>query len=405
MTELPADAYVQLASADDPYPLLQRLREADPVHRTPLGFWFVTRHDDVKRLFSDPNVTGDRRAWALHQPADEGSFFHWAEEHNLFSLPPEEHARVRRLVSAALTPRAVRRMEQQIRDVVDRFAQPLRDRRGEVIDLYGDFTNLIPNTVISHVTGVSAEGGDEVRFRQLAQAVIAGFLPFNTPEVMKAGEAAFEELYGWVEKTAIARRAHPAEDMISDLVQVMDQDDRLDDREVIMLVTGLVSAGSETTAVGGMVLALSLLRHPDVLERLRGDRSLIPKAVNEMIRLDFGGPAGVPRYALRDFELRGKTIRKGDMLMLGFGGAGRDPAVYDDPDTFDMERDNRAMLNFGHGPHFCLGANLARSELGAMVDAMIDLLPAGSEALADRIEYVRMGPFRRPVNMPVRIPA
>ena len=405
MSELPADAYIQLATAEDPYPLLHRMRDEDPVHRTPLGFWFVTRHDDVKALFTDPRVSGDRRAWALHQPAPEGSFFRWAEEHNLFSLPPEDHARIRRLVSAALTPRAVARMEGQIRTVVERFAAPMRGRRGQVIDLYGDFTNLIPNTVISDITGVSAEGGDQARFRQLAQDVIAGFLPFNPPEAQAAGESAFEELYGWVEKTAIARREVPAEDMISDLVQVMDEDDRLDDREVIMLVAGLVSAGSETTAIGGMILGMSLLKHPEVMERVRRDRSLIPRTVNEMIRLEFGGPAGVPRYALCDFELRGKPIAKGEMLMLGFGGANRDPSVYPDPDVLDIDRDNRALLSFGHGAHFCLGVNLARSELGCMMDAMLDLLPAGSEVLEDRIEYMQFGPFRRPVNMPVQIPA
>jgi cytochrome P450 len=404
-TALPADFYLQLAAAEDPYPLIHRLRAEDPVHRTPLGFWFVTRYDDVRRLFNDPeNVTGDRRHWKLHKPRPQGTFLRWAEDHSLFALPPEQHARIRRLVSAAFTPRAVRRQEAQIREVVEAFAAPLRDRAGEVIDVFGDFTNPIPNAVISRLTGVSAEGGDDARFRELSQSVIAGFLPFTPPDLVAKAEADFEELYHWVERLAQERRAHPREDLISDLVQAMDDDERLDDREVIALITGLVAAGSETTALGGLAIARALLQHPEALERLRADRARIPDAVNELIRFAFGGPAGLPRYALRDFELRGKEIERGDMLMLAFGGANRDPAVYDDPDVLDIERPNRDLVTFGSGPHYCLGANLARQELGCMVDALLDVLPPDSHVLEERIQFREFGLFKRPLNLPVAVP-
>jgi cytochrome P450 len=403
---LPADFYLQLAAAEDPYPLIHRLRAEDPVHWTPFGFWFVTRHDDVKRLFNDPeNAVGDRRRWQHHQPRPEGTFLRWAEDHSLFAVPPEQHARIRRLVSAAFTPRAVRRQEGQIRDVVQAAAAPLCNRAGEVIDLFNDFTNPIPNAVISRITGIAPAAGDEARFRALAQSVIAGFLPFTPPELVKKAEADFEELYHWVQQVAAERRRQPREDMISDLVQVMDADDRLDDREVITLVTGLVAAGSETTALGGLAMAVTLLQHSDVMERLRRDRSRIPSAVNEIIRIAFGGPAGLPRYAVRDFELRGKRIEKGQMLMLSFGGANRDPAVYDDPDVLDIDRPQRELVTFGNGPHYCLGANLARQELGCMVDAMLDILPPGAEIQQDAMQYQAYGMFKRPLNLPIAIPA
>lgn len=402
---LPDDFYLKLAAQEDPYPMIHHLREVDPVHRTPLGFWFVTRHDDVKRLFNDPeSCTPDRRAWALHQSPPEGSFLRWAEEHSLFAVSPEDHARIRRLVSAAFTPRAIRRQEAQIREVVERAAAPLRGRRGETIDVLNDFTNPIPNAVISRLTGVPAEGGDDARFRELAQAVIAGVLPLAPPELAKKAESAVQELYRWVEKTAAERRRNPQEDLISDLVRAVDRDDRLDDGEVVILITGLISAGSETTALGGLAMAATLLQHPDVMERLRRERDRIPDAVNEIIRFAFGGPAGLPRYAVRDFELRGKEIQKGQMLMLSFGGANRDPAVYDDPDTLDIDRDNRNLVVFGNGPHFCLGAHLARTELGCMVDALLDILPAGSEVLPDQMEFQEFGSFKRPLNLPVAVP-
>ena len=131
----------------------------------------------------------------------------------------------------------------------------------------------------------------------------------------------------------------------------------------------------ETTAIGGVVSLLTLLAHPQVIERLRRDRSLIPAAVNEILRFGFGGGAGLPRYAVRDFELRGKAIRKGQMLMLSFTGAHRDPSVFPDPDRFDIDRDTADLTIFGHGPHYCLGVHLARLELKIMYETILKKLP------------------------------
>src|SRR5262249_23151083 len=143
------DPFLYLVDAEDPAPLLHRLRAEDPVHFVaPLGFWFVTRHDDVKRLFNDPeHVTQSRRAWGHYAPAPEGTLVRWLQEESLMARGETEHARFRRLFIGALTPRAVRRMDAQIRQVVERFAAPLRDRPGEVLDLMGEFTNPIPNAV------------------------------------------------------------------------------------------------------------------------------------------------------------------------------------------------------------------------------------------------------------------
>jgi cytochrome P450 len=121
------------------------------------------------------------------------------------------------------------------------------------------------------------------------------------------------------------------------------------------------------------------------------------------MRFAFGGPAGLPRFAVRDFELRGKQIKKGQMLMLSFGGANRDPAVFDDPDTLDIERDSRDLLVFGNGPHYCLGANLARQEMGAMLDAALDIVTPGSRVREDLQQFQQMGLFQRPLNLPVEI--
>lgn len=386
--------------------IIHRLRSEDPVHWIPgIDVWLVTRHDDIKRLFHDPeNVTNDRRVYEKHVPRGApGSLVRWSEDNGLFQLPPAEHARVRRLVSAAFTPRAVRRMDAQIRDVIEQFSAPLRGRRGEVLDLMSAFTNPIPNVVISRITGVPPSGSDEVRFRELAQATIRGFFTFAPDAVKQASDAAFEELAGWVREMAKERRDAPREDLISDLIRAQDRDEKLSDDEIIVLITGLIGAGSETTALGGLVAISALLQHPAEAERLRADRSLIPNAINEIMRWGFGGPGGLPRYAIRDFELRGKQIRKGQMILLSFSGANRDPAVWQEPDRFDIDRDCRELTVFGNGPHYCLGANLARGEMSAMVDAALDILPAGSAVREDLFEFENLGFFRRPKNLPVQV--
>jgi len=387
--------------AENPFPIIAQLRNEDPVHFVPgLNFWLVTRYDDVRRLFTDPNTTNDPRAYEFYVAPPEGSFMRWASDNGLFSLPPEEHARVRRLVSAAFTPRAIARMDAQVAEVVEQFAAPLRGRT-DVVDMMAEYTDPIPNTVIGRVTGVPAKPGDEVRFRQLAQATIRGFFSFADPEAKERGGQAFLELADWVRAVAEERRRAPREDMITDLVRARDRGDAMSDDEIIILVAGLLGAGSETTAVGGLVSMLALLEHPETLERLRADRGLIPGAVNEILRYSFGGGAGLPRYAVRDFELRGKQIRKGQMLMLSFTGAHRDPSVFPDPDRFDIDRDNSDLTIFGHGPHYCLGVHLAQAEMRCMVNAALDFFPPNAKLRQDLIRWQRFMFIRRPEIFPV----
>jgi len=399
-----SDPFVEMMTADDPYPTLHALRASDPVHFVaPFGFWLITRHDDVKRLYHDPeHVTLDKRAWEHFVPCAEGTIRRWAEDHGLFSIDAASHARIRRLVSAAFTPRAVRRMESQIREVVERISAPLRGRHGDVIDMLGAFANVIPNTVISRITGVPP-GDDEARFRQLAQSTIAGFMPFVAEDARAAADRDFQALSVWVREMVAKRRVHPEDDLVTDLVQAQDDDDALCEDDIVLLLSGLIGAGSETTSFGGASILRMLLDEPEVAARLRADRSLVHGAIDEIVRFTVGGPAGTLRYALCDFELRGKAIRKGQMIMLSIGGANRDPAVFEDPDTLDLDRVVRDLPTFGNGPHYCLGANLARQEMACMLDALLEIVPPGSRVREDQMEYRDMGLFRRPMNLPVEI--
>src|SRR5262249_53109699 len=157
---------------------------------------------------------------------------------------------------------------------------------------------------------------------------------------------------------------------------------------------------SETTSFGGASILRMLLAEPHVMQRLRSDRSLVRRSIDEIIRYTISGAGGTLRFALRDFELRGAQIRKGQMIMLSLGGANRDPAVYENPDVLDLDRSVRDLLTFGNGPHYCLGANLARQEMACMLEALLDVVPPGSSVCADQLEQRDIGLFRRAINLP-----
>lgn len=405
MSASASDPFLEILQARDPIPLVHKLRAEKPVHWVPsMNFWIVTRHDDVKWLLNDPeHATRDRSQSEHFVPFEEGTTLRWFDDNNFARRDPVAHARFRRRFINALTPRAVRRMDDQIREVVERFAAPLRDRRGEVVDLMGDFTYPIPNTVISRVTGVPA-GDDENRFRDLAQGLIRGFIPFATPEEMTIAESSLREMADWVRAMAVERRKTLGEDLISDLLRAQEKDDTLQDDEIVMLISLLIGAGSETTNLGGAMMIQALLEHPDELKRVREDRRLIPQAVNEAMRHSTGGgAAGLLRWAACDFELRDQKLKKGQAILLSFGGANRDPEVFEDPDRLDIQRDVRESLVFGHGAHFCLGANLAKQEMAAMLDAALDILTSGSRVRSDLQEIRQRGMFSRPSNLPVEI--
>jgi len=386
----------------DPYPRLAWLREHDPVHwDAALGTWFVTRYDDVWNLLSDPRLSTDRRLARDWQPPPRGGWLHEFESGSVINFDAEAHRRWRGRVAAGFTPRAVRRMDRQVREVVEQFAAPIRGRRGR-IDLLATLLDPVPNTVIGRITGIPPYPGDEERFRALAQAMMRKYTFFADAETVRRGDAAIEELGEWVFKLAEQRRERPSDDLLSDLIHGDTGENAMASEEIVVLVAGLVAAGSETTVLGGCQVVRHLFEHPEALAAVRAEPSLVPNAVREALRFEFGSLAAVNmRFALEDLPLRGKTIRRGEMLMLSPAAANRDPAVFADPDRFDVRRDTRAAVTFGHGPHYCLGANLALQELTCLLEAVLELLPESARLVPEAIEWEQIGIMRRPLRFTV----
>jgi len=396
----PTDIFLSEEFQTDPADVVARVRREDPVHYIrELDAWMVTRHEDVRSLFTDSRVTNDRRAYANYSLPPEGTTARWIAENGPFAAPPEQHARMRRLVSSALTPRAVKRMEQQVRDVVAQYAHPLRGRVG-FVDLFEKFTEPVPNVVIGRIAGVPPNGTDELRWRTLGREAVRGVSPFLSPEERKRSEDAMTELCDYVRVLAAERRRRPEADLITDLVQTHDEDDQMTNDEIVLMVAGLVAAGTETTTIAATRGLRSLLLNKGEMRRLWRHPELMANAVDELMRFDFGS-MGMPRYALEDFSFHGRDIKKGQLMLLSFIGAHRDPDVFPDPDKLDLGRDVKALTIFGHGPHYCLGANLARQELACMYEAALEFLPWCSSLVEDAVKWTRFGMFSRIESLPV----
>lgn len=388
-------------AARDPLPAIDRLRERDPVHWVAeLGVWFITRHADVRRLFADPRLTPDPRAWERHRSHRDAAPAAAGHLDNPFHDDSAGQAgRARRIVSAALTPRAVARMEVRMREVVESFAAPLRGRT-DVVDLLGEYASPIPGTVIGRITGVPAKGADEKRFRELARKTVRSVNPILSDEKLRRTEQASRELFAYVRGLTFERMLEPREDLISDLLQVSAGECGDVVEDVVGIVAALVATGTEATVLAATRALHALLRHPDQLALLRADRRLLPEAVEELLRFD-AGLTEMPRYALADFALHGMKIRKGQMLVLSMAAAHRDPRVYADPTRLDLCRSPRDLVVFGFGPHFCIGASLARAELRMMLDAALDFLPSGAHVLEDQVRWSTKGLANRMKSLPV----
>lgn len=350
----------------DPYPLLHALRARDPVNRTPIGPWRLTRHRDVLRLLREAPV-GVRRSdgsrWGDERtdvgPAGPGDF--------MLQQDPPNHTRLRKLVSRAFTPRAVERLRGRAQQIADECLDRALER-GEM-DLIGELALPVPATMICEMMGVPV--ADRDRFtRWTARATHLLAAATAAPEVLERAQSAADSLAEYFEALIEERRGALGEDILSNLIRAEAEGDRLSPSELLSQSIGLLIAGFETTI--GLIGngALALLRHPDELARLRADPELLPGAVEECLRYDGPIPLTI-RVMHGDFEFGGRVIPKDEVVMGMLNAANRDPEVFPEPDRFDIGRRPNPHLAFGGGAHLCLGAHLARMEgqvaLGTLV--------------------------------------
>jgi cytochrome P450 len=360
---------------EDPYPVYAKLREA-PIRYWSEGHgWIVSRHNEIQSILRDNRFTADRRAWQLASTVEQSSMPEIEElnKHGLFSLPNQDHARVRKLVSPALTPRAVERLRPQIQAIVDERLDAMAGK--SVIDVVHDFAEHIPIRVISKMLNIPEER--DAAFHRFADSAVKQlFMMLMTPEERERMCAGIRDGMTMVGEVIEERRKNPIEgDILTNLIQSEEQGDRLSKPELVSLVAALLVGGSETTVHLISFMVHNLLQRPEVVAEIQKDPELMKGVVEEVLRFDSFGKLGTFRYATEDVEIGGVRIAKGEMVILFFSAALRDEAAYADPDRFDPRRDAAGSIAFGSGAHYCLGANLARMEGQIAVGSLFRRFP------------------------------
>jgi nocardicin N-oxygenase len=285
------------------------------------------------------------------------------------------HTRIRRLLAAAFTPRMVDRLRPRIQSVMDGLLDGFDDH-AKPTDLMTAFIVPLPITVICELLGVPES--DRADLRGWAERFMAASVP---PEEMAATH---REVGGYLSGLIAAKRDHPTDDLTTALVQVHDEGDRLTEAELVINIQTLLVAGYETTLnqlANGIV---TFARNPGQFDLLRSDPGLAGNAVEELLRYDKLITSAIPRIAAENLELDGHQVRAGEAVVGVPNIANRDPAVFTDPNRFDITRSNAAQhISFTHGPHFCVGAHLARTELRMALETLVTRLPNLAVAVAD----------------------
>jgi cytochrome P450 len=358
----------------DPYPFYRRLRETAPVFKTPQGLWLITRHDDVAFALRDKRFGKDfvgnlERRYGDLARMNEPAIANLGR--TMLVLDPPDHTRLRGLVTKAFTARRVADMRPRIKAQVDAQLDRVIDK-GEM-DVMRDLAHRLPVIVICDMLGIP----EEHRAPFLAGSNVSGRIlepvPMSREELDQANRN-IQMANVYFNQLCDLRRREPKDDLTTELVRAEEAGDKLSAEELQANIGLLFGAGHETTTnlIGNGLLALH--RNPDQWERLKADPSLIPNAVEELLRYDSSVQI-TGRVTNTEVEIGGVTLSATENVIALLGAANHDPAQYPDPDKLDVGRTNVRPLSFGGGIHFCLGAQLARLEAELVFTALIERLP------------------------------
>ena len=357
------------ATVADPYPRLRQLRETAPVHK--VGFsnlWVLTRFEDCRQALRDHRL-GIAKAGDETPSLMPGAVYSRDpdRERSMLFLNPPEHTRLRSLVGQALTPERVEGLRSSVESMTAELLDPVAEA-GEC-DLIDALAHPLSADIISELIGVPRADRDWLR--PLIVDITAALEPNRRIDDARRAQDSRQKVRKYVHTLVQRRRDEPGDNLLSAMIEARDGEDRLSTDEVAATVSLIYGAGFETTASLIGSTAHTLMRWPDQLDRLRSDRSLVPAAVEEVLR--FEPPVQVDgRYAFSEVEVAGRVIGAGHAVLMLLGAANRDPAAVEDPDRFDVGRGESPLLSFGAGIHECLGSALARLEGQVVLRALLD---------------------------------
>ena len=387
----------------DPYPAFHRLRAEDPVHWSDAwGGWVLTRYDDIEKALRDFRrfTKAGHVTKALDDlPRDVLTKIGPLRQNFSVGMPqtePPEHTRVRGLISKAFTPAIVESTSERIQALVERLIDAVA-QKGE-IDLVADFAFPLPAIVVAEMLGFPTENLDQIKAWSDGIVSFHGSGRADPERVLKSNQA-FVEMRDWLRGLFEERRRQPKDDLVSRLVAVEEEGEMLTGTELVATCITLITAGHETTTgliTNGM---LALLHHPEQRELLEENPALIESAVDEFLRYD---PPFQRTWRLttEDIEMRGKRIRKGQVVSQMLGAASRDPERFPDPDRLDITRQDTTHFAFGFGVHYCLGAGLAHREAEIAIPTLLRRLP-GLKMAVDEPQWKANITFHMPESMPL----
>ncbi|MFD3822790.1 cytochrome P450 [Streptomyces sp. NPDC058625] len=387
---------------ENPYPQYALLRETAPVYAHPMGFWVVTRYEDVSALLRSGasvelrNVTSG--AMVNLRQKDESRKTPLIDGFSMIDRDAPDHTRLRKLVQKAFTPKSIQALAPRIGELVDEMLDRVADE-GRA-DLVPALASPLPFTVIAEMLG--APSTDHARIRELSGTMVRSLEPVADPALMQAIEAADEELAGITAEMIAWKRRNPSDDLMTALIEAEEDGDALSDDELVAQILLLYIAGHETTVnllAGG---TLALLRHPDQLAALRSDASLMANAVDELLRYDSPLQSS-RRITVEPTVLSGVEIPAGSFVIAGLASANRDELHWGpDADTLRLDREGaRGHVSFGSGSHHCLGSSLARLEASITFERMLRRFP--KLALDGDVTWNGRINVRGPASLPVSV--
>jgi len=385
----------------DPFPLYRRMQDEDPAHwSTQLRAWVLTRYEDVKAACLDLSLSSDRLSpffaaspEAARMAALQACLTRWM----VFRDPPD-HTRLRRLAAKVFNVRSI----QALRPGIEATTQWLLERIGEreSFDFVAEFASPLPALVIMDMLGVPREELGVLKALSDEMALFIGSARDARAKYDRA-EQATREMTEFFRALVVKRRAQPTTDLLSALVHLEDDGERLSEEELVAMCVLLLFAGHETTAHHIANGLQALLRFPEELERLRKDPSMAPAAVEELLRYD--GPIGAQvRIVQAERELHGRKLRSGDRVFLMMNAANRDPRAFPDPDRLDLRRHGVPHLTFGFGVHICLGFPLARLEGQVALPAVLARWRR-IEIAGEPLQWIDSMVLRGVQSLPVRV--
>ena len=383
----------------NPAPLYAQARREHPVYRHPgLPIISVFRYADVQ------SILRDAATWSNRFPPPPGVDEDRLPPRSMLGQDPPDHTRLRSLVSQAFTPRIIRRLEPRLHEIADELMAAALDR-GEV-DFVQAMTYPLPVIVIAEIIGVPP--AERPQFKEWSDIAVAGlgaglFAPPDMERLDKL-QGVLHEMGVYFSALAEERRRAPREDLLTGLVQAEVEGSKLSHDEMITMLVLLLVAGNETTTtlIGNAVL--ELLDHPAALAQLRADASLLPGAIEEVLR--FASPVQLdPRRATRRVELRGEVIEEGQVVVSWLGSANRDEEIFADPERFDVTRADNRHIAFGFGPHYCVGANLARLEAQVAIAALLRHTRSFARTTSDALPLHPSLVFKGVTSLPLRLEA